>query len=468
MRRDLVIITVLLIAAVGGLVWAHGEIGQAKNDIVIKETVLYGDASLTDGMELTMNSKMDEYLYWSTVFWPGTGRKAESTFEFRDDSSVNMDKVISPYDVNFTMYARSDTRMSEYPGEVAFDKDEGYAASYYDTNMIRPVYELVQETGIADTKTKVFALSGYYDYYPIIGDFSTGSYMQQDMYAVDRLSEVFRIPVAEDHLVEVTVVKDDEGKISFSMKPVNGEAAVYGMKYSYGMAEDGFYVLVHNQGIDCSEFLDGYGIYKIPLVRGELTVRMYLEDMHNCYPIDRNSVNVVGMSIDETGERILLFTREEEKLYLTTIRIDGMVEEGTISLSDIADESEIKDTFYGTDYVVMELIDGRLALITLEEEWEIQWIVSPEEPLDLHRDYAVMDSKDGQLAIVTASRPETWDRMAYVTIIDGEGVQFKAEYTVVGDRLNNRSYNHGMDYVYLGSRTDGITLQNKSPFTISW
>lgn len=463
MRRDLMIIAVLLIAAIGSLVWAHGEVKQAETDIRISENVIYGDPSIAEGLEVTMNSKLESNLYWSTTFWPGTDRKAESTFEFRDDSSVNLDRVVSPYDVNFTMYARKDNEASLYSGEVAFDRDEGYASSYYDTNMIRPVYELVQETGVADTKTKVFALSDYYEYYPINGDFSAGMYMQQDMDTRERLSEVFRIPIPENHLVEVTVTKDDEGKISFSMEPVNGEAAVYGMKYSYGMAEDGFYVLVHNQGIDCSEFADGYGIYKIPMTRGEMTSRMYLEEMHNFYPIDPEKTEVVGMDVDENGESLLLYTRQNENLCLTMIPLDDSGKDYTLVLEENTDYGEILEIFFGEGYVVLQLENRGIALITEE----IQWEITTDEWLIMDPSFTVIEENDGKVVIVTSRRPENWNRIAYVTILGETGVLFEAEYTVTGDPFDTDKYDRYSD-VILGSRNDGLTLQNKTPFTVNW
>ena len=68
MRRDFAIMLALLIAAVGVVPWAHGTVNEAKDQVEIRETILYGDSFWAEGLEVGFNSKFKDQIFWDTTF----------------------------------------------------------------------------------------------------------------------------------------------------------------------------------------------------------------------------------------------------------------------------------------------------------------------------------------------------------------------------------------------------------------
>ena len=75
MRKHLAILLALVVASAGMITWAHGTVNTAGNDIEIRETVIYGDNTAVEGLEVGFNTKYMDNFYWDTTLWPGTDQK---------------------------------------------------------------------------------------------------------------------------------------------------------------------------------------------------------------------------------------------------------------------------------------------------------------------------------------------------------------------------------------------------------
>ncbi|MBR7147904.1 MAG: hypothetical protein IKD13_03640, partial [Firmicutes bacterium] len=346
---------------------------------------------------------------------------------------------------------------------------------------VRPMLALALETERNSREIRTDQLNEFYEYYPFSVDYSIGQYTQSgDGSRVVKFFDVFRIKVPDDHIVESTVEKNEDGLKYVEIKPseiMDGPADIYDLTTSHIVTEDGLYILVHNEtngriALDFSDFSDGYGIYKVPIERGEITAKIYLDDIHCCYPIDPVNVMTLNLMESQDGEAMVLMTEENGQLVLTSIHLDTMEEQARVEISGFGDDAEgIRQMFFYGDFVVVEAADHTIALISMEDQGKILWTQSlqlegTDEMLNLDTDYTVMDWDGERLAIVTSQKPETWDRETRIVVMDATGVQYIGDYDIAGDSDNTQRYDRE-DMRYYGSDS-WLYLQNKTPFEVNW
>ncbi|MBR7148005.1 MAG: hypothetical protein IKD13_04155 [Firmicutes bacterium] len=482
MRKHLAILLALVVASAGMITWAHGTVNAAGNDIEIRETVIYGDNTAVEGLEVGFNTKYMDNFYWDTTFWPGTDQKPVTEGRYISDSAHNPDNDTMSNETWFTITPDKDEDRLSWAfygddSEGSLELDEGHLWD----GMVRPMLALALETERNSRETRTDQLNEFYEYYPFSVDYSIGQYTQSgDGSRVVKFFDVFRIKVPDDHIVESTVEKNEDGLKFVEIKPseiMDGPADIYDLTTSHIVTEDGLYILIHNEtngriALDFSDFSDGYGIYKVPIERGEITAKIYLDDIHCCYPIDPVNVMTLNLMDSQDGEAMVLMTEENSQLVLTSIRLDTMEEQARVEISGFEDDAEgIRQMFFYGDFVVVETADHTIALISMEDQGKILWTQSlqlegTDEMLNLDTDYTVMDWDGDRLVIVTSQKPETWDREARIVVMDATGVQYIGDYDIVGDPENTLTYDRE-DMRYYGSDS-WLYLQNKTPFEVSW
>ncbi len=198
MKRNVYLMLLLLAGAVAVFFIAACLTGREKENVVIVQETVYGDPEAAKGLTLEWKTQWAGQLLWDTQYTVGSGEEAKSGFVFRSGGSRWK---------NF------------YEGEVLLETNGGWGELYISADHMEETIcpeltkAVASRTENGSTHTETIRFADYYEYYPL--DFSVAEpdsglahfYNRDQAYWAD----FFRIPVPEDHLMEVTVTKDMEG-----------------------------------------------------------------------------------------------------------------------------------------------------------------------------------------------------------------------------------------------------------------
>lgn len=203
MRRSLVVSLICVGLALVSIPLAWMRVEDEKEDVVITEEALSGDPAAARGVSLRIASHWDGHLLWDTEYTIGSGKGAESEFSFAGEQ-VAWEWEPHP------------TAKAEFPGLYGGT----YAASLWEEEVsadsMMPYPEIVQAvaTGTLEGETlqETVRLGDYREYHPVDFALEGISVEYEGDYArtLSYLTELFRIPVAEDR-IRVTVEKDSAG-----------------------------------------------------------------------------------------------------------------------------------------------------------------------------------------------------------------------------------------------------------------
>ena len=478
MRRDFAIMLALLIAAVGVVPWAHGTVNEAKDQVEIRETILYGDSFWAEGLEVGFNSKFKDQIFWDTTFWPGTDKKAETKFSYYHPMMENTpddqaeQKVVTvklhiPSD-EFQMYDTSFAYIQELEGTN--EKD----GNYYYNLMYRPVVDLRDRMEEKETRTEVVSLSQYYDYYPMALTFDVPMrYIKTQGSIFDTLDDIFRIPIPEDHKMRVTVERGWSGgkKDSAEGERVSkGSSPIYRLEYNYVLTEDSFYFLICNQvdgekTLDFSQFRDGYGIYRVPLEQTGTMTWLPLEQLELCYSIDETAVTVYSFQWNEEREELLLLTEEAGSMWLTIIDERTL---DTIQKIELVSWVYPLDLFYYPDFLAIKTIEQQILIVAAEEDgWKLQCVIPTDElSMSISTIEGTELAWDGKRLAIATGAWGNLPREMEVAICTEDGLLFYADY---GTKEEEATLNtEGNNYTRWQRYDPGVEMQSAVPITVTW
>ncbi|MBQ8589022.1 MAG: hypothetical protein IJ486_01005 [Firmicutes bacterium] len=506
MRRDFAIMLALLIAAVGVVPWAHGTVNEAKDQVEIRETILYGDSFWAEGLEVGFNSKLKDQIFWDTTFWPGTDRVEETEYRYYLEGSVTSDTDAWKHDVTVRLvppgdlFNIADTNFKELKDLVGTNAEDG---NYYYEYLYRPVVDVISranDTGIWEETVK---LNRYYEFYPLTFQFhAPDRNIRMEGSLNDALEEILRIPVPEEHQVTVTIENNWRGGMvthAEVARPDDRPVSIYELKYSHVLTEDALYLLIHNQingekPLDFSQFKEGYGIYRVLLQNDGATKVMDIEDMSNCFTIDEGNVMTCDLKLNQEQDELILLTVENDELWMTFIDLETMEVSQKVKLTDspiityldwttdrkITAVETVRNTFVYETFIVVHTTGNRMILVTKtdalpgDDVWKPEWIVSADAlstgSLSLKIDDSTKFDWDGnRLALAIETGIGELERSMKLSVFTEEGMQFLADYGteeeqilhyVVGDRdyYTRRSHSYRAD----------LAMQEAVPVTIHW
>lgn len=349
MKRTLIATTCLLALSLAVLLSAHLRVNSAGRRVEVQETVFSGSPASAAGLELTLRIQDQQgHLFWSTAFSPGMTQEAKTNFRFcAKEPEMDMAWAAEPY-VQLSADILAGIGGYFDPADPADDFLFSMAA------------DVVERATPGETRTEVLLVEDYIQTYPLalsinydggIGDTLTSK-------SWEALASYFQYQVAPGQQVEVAVTTDTSGMITDVNASYSG-----GQPYiqSQGVVtERGAYFLAQawdgGGPTDLLHCAQGQGIHFIPLEQ-EGPACFDPDGLRLFYPLDPASALFLGLT--EDCGRLLLYTREENRLILTVIdaltgarlqRLDlipigpdeslnGTIDEGPLHLAALAGES---------------------------------------------------------------------------------------------------------------------------------
>lgn len=263
------VIVFLLTAAIalGGLGFAHAAVTETQDDLVIYPVAEIGDVGTMEGMTASMTFACGDYLRWYTDY--PFGGEAVTEFEYSAEAIKPVGESTGGYlELYFTGGVGSSTS-----GTFSLTTT-GYGA------LLRTVAAVTPDGG---SKTMNLKMADYVDYYmpdyelyyngeesycsqsASLHNLIAGDGWYEERGAYTHLMQKFRFPVQPDHIMSVTVDKNDAGGVNgINLAPENGPQ----LHFIGDVTDDGLWfvpIFLDETGAPLPyESPEGHGIYYIP------------------------------------------------------------------------------------------------------------------------------------------------------------------------------------------------------------
>ena len=299
----LAVLALAVLAAGNLLLWPQ------RNDLKLDGEVLYGERADAAGVRLSYDRELESHLNWSIDYDLGTGEQTmQSDWTLKGDGREGTSPVEPQISLTINMGSNSH---SWHSGEPDF-----YSEYVYD------VYaDMVEMAGDAETYTRRLRLNDYTDIMPVTAEIH-GTNVYEDLYEYTfdyDVSEYFPIPLPEEVWMEVMLERGVDGsRLSIEFLDSQYIGGVYDS--SLCAADGNLYIkfcVRDEEGalLDGSRMPGGsWGVYRIPCE--DDTIR--LSGMELVYAIGEE-VQGEALLLSEDRERLLIFTAEDDALYLNVM-----------------------------------------------------------------------------------------------------------------------------------------------------
>lgn len=470
MRKAVMILSVLLVVFFVGGIAAAVYVNAPREDVVLTEMNAYGDRSAADGLQIGLNTEVDNQMHWYTDY-SLTDETIRTEFKFYQ----------SRHNVRYEQaYQGVELESSFHYGYGLYDKNPtGIAKAYQELyDSIEPGEEARATIRVAD----------YHDFYPIgfhihlpgnsfwydYGE-EIGQHTSEDELALIRkFTEFFRIPVLPEERLEIHVSKYANGAMSSSSGSVT-EAIGYGGDKNY----DSFYLYTHSVAssdaayftfspethmgnlIDTSLIPGGYGIYRLPYTMEKNRAVTNADELTMAYALDLQE-RVIEMELDDAQEKLFLHTRVEYTYYLTIIDLATMEQLQRIELL-----SSMEDAYFthykGDDFFAYVLADMLIVVARQEDgSYCLEFSVPYQRPETIYAyglEYNSALDYDGEklavLKLITRENGSYPETSAFnLSVYDASGIIYYGDYY----SSLNLPYEHG-DYQFICRPGDPIPLE---------
>ncbi len=353
MKRWLILLLVLVLLSVSVLSLAGVSLSRQKDQVTLKERVIYGDVRAAEGLLVEQNAHYDSHLFWQTSYQVGTG--------------------VSRCDYDFSLLEHH-TGEERRPTGLSLGLDLNYGVDLTDpdreaTGLQKAYLELYEATAPGSKGTKQIRLQDYYTHYPIqvsvelpgvVWSGLEREELSSPRYESERtvwedFNSFFKIPVPEElPAFSISVTRDERGNsVGIGTEsPVTDfyltSVSTYNQTtcfFSIGnrlVGKNGPEGFVNTDGIP-----GGYGIYAFDYEQAErpsntLSGGSYADryvtgvdskSLRMVYPLERE-VQVTHLTVSSDGSRLLVFTWEQEGYHLTVLDAQTMAQLQRIEVSD--------------------------------------------------------------------------------------------------------------------------------------
>lgn len=422
MKLRIFILCLLLAASVIAMPALSIMTDSRREDVEVFENVLLGSPEEVEGVQVDVTATYEDHLFWKVSHKHGQKPETDTSFEYsgaaKRQSRFIYSRFISCYcEMYYGYTGRPEDLLA---GDVGV------------TMLYEPAKALLEETPDGETKQVTVRLSDYYDYYPLAfytnstDEVTVANLGEEDIYT---LRDYFRIPVADDILVDVKVDRSSLNKpnISVEMQPHDLENGGYNADFEcVSFVRDGrLFFSINFNGNDISCIKGGYGIYTLDLPENKNDVG-WAKTVKTVIPLEAN-LSVMDMRASEDGERLNAVCIDKNSrlhLFVYSLKDMSLSQEVELGGSDRYSAS----VFWNGD----RLLTINDAINYVEPDREGVYHIKASAPstdsydLGYHIRYPLEFAFDGQrLVIVSYGRysPVSW----VMCVIDERGLVYLSE-----------------------------------------
>jgi len=425
MKKYFIIFIALLLAASTCAIYSTAVLHSRRDDITFTREVVAGDIAAAEGITVTLRNELNSRLGWDMTMKNGDENNTETLFEFTP--------YRFPYRHNYDYYGFQISSMSSYVsmgGNIDFEEE--HADPYLSPLM--HIWKDVASRAPAgmENYTETVAIADYFEYYPLYISFSTDLNVNETENAEKLFSDIFKIPVPEDHKITVSISKDSAGNAYEAESRAEKESAEYTINSTGAITEKGVWFSweFSEHPMADMEGMPENGIWFFPLEPHE-SGKWFAPDVARTellYPTDRR-ISFVCSSKDSS--RILFITSDENGKNASLGVMDAAT--GNI-LQDIpftdnyvplGIEVEEDYIFISTDNSGFAVFSEENGIYTLEMCSE--YMKNPHE-LAPYYYYSDTDFSNGKFVILCLSH-RTLEKSFHLQVFDKTGILYHGSYT---------------------------------------
>lgn len=454
MRKSLGALVLILVLFVSLTAVSYAEVNREGTEVEIKETVLYGEKSAAEGIEIGIPVSCNSRMFWDTDYTVGENSKTETEFTFFQNSHYEYSNNYGGFEL--TLYGGGGSSVSG--GEMDLENTAPYG-------MAEIFQAVADRTAAGEEHTEELRLADYYDYYPLTGEVILNGNMclgdsgllteeeaQESGNAMSYLVGQYKIPVPEDCIASISIRKSSQGNvvgynyymIDSGLGRLTSFSAVTPDTLYYAVDtrtenEDGS--LSTMEGME-----DWHGIYRMTYQVVEDTynthVELDLEGIERVIPLDPEVI-ILEMQLSEDGSSLLLFTAENGMCMLNVIDPATMETRQKLELMPYGQTAVSRDIIEGENLLVWLLSDDRIAVITGPEngEYSLEFFaelsigeISEEmERVYLNTSRMSVDYAGGKLAVAYPLGYHYYEMVSnsctfWLMVYDEDGLRYCGEY----------------------------------------
>ncbi len=452
MRKSMVFIILLFALAVSALIFAHAFVDTDKDKVEITEKTIYGDISALNGVSVGCSAQYRDYLFWNTSCRFEDGLKTSTEFEFVQGGTGARLMEYEPYGIRIDL-AAMDFGISANGG-IEFESEQDLA--------VKPAIDVASRTEAGKSRTERVYVGDYYDYYPIsvyIDLPSEFSVYEEEEKTKAELAQLFKVPVLPEHMLEISVRKDDNGNV------INADCASL-EQYLYlesmsVVTENGCYFSFNVYRNDTGGIIEtesvGFpsGVYYVPYHTEEINEKkrsvLELENMETVMEIDFGESYISSFDISGDKSRLLVTTAGGGSYVMTVLdTMSGEIMQTLDILPEIAGEINRLIPHIHDGYCLYMLHDGSFALLAESADgvYELEFTADMENIGEDGWDWSYWDvvtSYDGERLVMAFGDINFMLSDFYVSAFeDGEMTytgQFTSSLAAVGSSIQWGDYN---------------------------
>lgn len=352
MKKTLALLLCLLMISLSLYVVVFAQVNKEKANVIITENAVYGDRKYAEHVDLGIKMYYCENLLWDIDYSVGD-QKTETEFSFYKD------RIKKEYIENkqFSMYTHL-----HYNSTGDIKESTGLGEAY--AKLMKNATPYVETTAI-------IRLKDYIDYYPVYFDagFPGKRYMDSSMFGFeadtkakkisDELNEFFKFPVADDHMLAISLQVDkNQNIIHHGTTTSNGESQLenFSLYGSSVVTKKECLIFFSNRTysgkiMDTSEIPGGYGIFRLPYSESENDISFDTKELKNIFPVDERE-EIQQLELSKNRKELYMISKKDNLSYLTVIDAENYKEKSKAVISEI--EGEYASFGYiGEDFIVI-------------------------------------------------------------------------------------------------------------------
>lgn len=363
MRKYIVLTALLAVISVAGLFFAYSQINPQKDDVTVTETVLAGDRTKAEGIELAVEVQSGRRnMYWTTV-----SRILEKGLETQTYFSHQKGEQ--------TLYMTNKNYMRKLDDSIKLEHDITYGGSGVgeggSINLestakdYRIPYAMALDaanaTPAGKSKTSILYLKDYNENFPLVFSYNRSHRIfSSDASLVDY--SYFKMPAPDNMFYAVEIEKGPKDEIRYlGSAPVDDDN-------NYTVDSDGvivgetLYMAISSVSagphypdkIVADIAPEQRGIHAIPLKENGEMRNIDLEHAKTVFRLDDHE-RVIRMVYREEEKAFHLYTEDDGKLWFSVVDKGTMTRKQKLYLRDKA--HPLLRTYWGEDYSI--ILDGK-------------------------------------------------------------------------------------------------------------
>lgn len=368
MKKCVIISKCLVIASILVYICISVFLIIKSHNIEVKEDILLGSKEEAYDVHMNFQGEVNHKILWNTDMFINKDNKINSQIKLHYNSFKGNEDMN-----NYVDFGNS---FSSIISSNSIDKE---FLSSYNRRIYAPVWKIAEKMSALETVEKTIYMKDYFDHLPIGIDVnikSDSNTTEMELHQLD-LTDVYKIPIAEDFKLKYTVTKGEENKITQIGVETVGDNYEPNLEPNYEpnckalIVKDNAYLSVNSYNEK------KYKLEKIPIKykNKNLSNDVYLDYKNIEYSHEfLQDSNIISMKKSNDNKFIYVFLKTKKSLELLKLNSSDLNEVDRVKLFTSSKNVYVNFYLEKDDFIAAYISSGndkRIALIEKNEKLDL-------------------------------------------------------------------------------------------------